>query len=219
MVGLHLTPAMIRQSWVNLWRLPKGPACISLTRLVTTRSIVSNANQHWIVAEFRSRRSCARRVRKRNCTAIGGTGSSKKNTCYLHTFEAVSQSILSWNISEGVSTKTPKSCTWYSKLSFPMSLQKHPLWCKKRSHLKPCRQDRLLAATDRPLSNCWGHHLSKIVKVCGSFLLIDSVSLMQYLRLYIVRTLIYIYLCTFIYIYIYILYTHQYDCCRGPVYS
>ena len=71
--------------------------------------------------------------------------------------------------------------------SFPTSLQTYPLQCKKPSHLKPCChccQDRLLAATDRPLSNCWGHHLSKIVKVCGHFLLADSVSLMQYLRLY-----------------------------------
>ena len=44
------------------------------------------------------------------------------------------------------------------------------------------------------------------MKVCGSFLLIDSVSLMQYLRLYIVRTFdiyTYIYICI-IYIYIHI---------------
>ena len=108
---------------------------------------------------------------------------------------------------------------------FPTSLQKHPLQCKKPSHLKPCCQDRLLAATDRPLSNCWCHHLSKIVKVCGHFLLADSVWLMQYLRLYIVHTF------DIWYIYIYILYIATYlwqtknilhintTVFRGPVYS
>lgn len=100
---------------------------------------------------------------------------------------------------------------------FPTSLQKHTLQCKKPSHLKPCCQDRLLAATDRPLSNCWGHHLSKIVKVCGHFLLADSVWLMQYLRLYIVHTFDIWYIYTY-YIYSYIslankkYFTHQYYC-------